>query len=76
MADLVPAASSENDSGWQLFYGDETEEYLDEPGNVTSIRLSDVLAFEPRLEEVFGSTAGTAFEWDESAIRFTEAEAG
>jgi hypothetical protein len=76
MADLVPAASSENDSGWQLFYGDETEEYLDEPGNVMSIRLSDVLAFEPRLEEVFGSTAGTALEWDESAIRFTEAEAG
>jgi hypothetical protein len=58
------------DSGWQLYYGDETEEYIDDARNIKLIKLADVLAFEPRLEKVFASKEGTAFEWDEETTDF------
>lgn len=53
---------AEQDSGWQLFYGDESEEYLSDSHNIAIISLSDALAFEPQLDRVFNGE-GEYFEY-------------
>lgn len=55
---------NERDSGWQLFYGDESDEYLDDVDNAAIVSLEDILAFEPLLEDVF-SSHGYAYEYSE-----------
>ena len=62
---------SEQDSGWQLFYGDESESYLDDVKNSTLASLETVLYFEPLLEEAFRGT-GTQYEYSEKLNRFVE----
>ena len=57
------------DSGWQLFYGDESESYLNEPNNCVIISLEEALQLEPRLEKVFLSEHD-AFEWSDAAADF------
>lgn len=59
------------DSGWQLFYGDEDEIYLNDSGNASIISLEQVLVFEPLLERVFGGT-GTSYEYSEIENKFLE----
>lgn len=61
------------DSGWQLFYGDEDETYLDNVDNATIISLEGALTFEPRLEKAFTSGLN-AFEWDEDENDFVAVE--
>ncbi len=65
--------NNEQDSGWQLFYGDETPQYLDDSNNATIISLEGVLSFEPLLERVFRSS-GYAYEFSESDNKFIEAK--
>lgn len=48
---------NENDSGWQLFYGDEDEQYLMDEDNTSLIPLGAVLQFEPLFEKVLLSNA-------------------
>lgn len=60
---------AEQDSGWQLFYGDESEEYLSDSDNITIICLDDVLAFEPQLDRVFNSE-GEYFEYSRKQKEF------
>jgi hypothetical protein len=62
---------NEQDSGWQLFYGDESPEYLDEPDNASIVSLENILSFEPLLEEVF-SSSGLAYEYSQSDNKFIE----
>lgn len=64
---------NEQDSGWQLFYGDEDQDYVDNADNSVLISLDKVLDFEPRLEKVFASDH-IAFEWDEEEIGFVEVD--
>lgn len=63
--------NNEQDSGWQLFYGDENEEYLDDPNNASIVSLEDVLSFEPLLESVF-SSSGHAYEYSAKLNKFIE----
>lgn len=46
---------NEVDSGWQLFYGDEDEAYLDDPNNAALFPLREMLRMEPLLNKVFSS---------------------
>ena len=46
---------NEVDSGWQLFYGDEDEEYLNDPNNAALFPLREMLRMEPLLDKVFAS---------------------
>jgi hypothetical protein len=62
---------NEQDSGWQLFYGDESPEYLDESDNASIVSLENILSFEPLLEEVFNSS-GLAYEYSQSDNKFIE----
>ena len=63
--------NNEQSSGWQLFYGDENEEYLDNPGNFRIVSLEYVLNFEPLLENVF-SSQGNAYEFNNKQNQFVE----
>lgn len=62
---------NEQDSGWQLFYGDEDEAYLNNSSNSTIIALKNALSFEPLLEEPFNK-GGTAYEYSKSKNAFIE----
>lgn len=64
---------NEQDSGWQLFFGDESPEYLDNADNATLISLEQVLSFEPLLETVFSDT-GNAYEYSASSNSFVRVE--
>lgn len=68
---LQDSPIDELDSGWQLYYGDEDEQYLDNHDNSTLITLENVLLFEPKLAKVFTSEHN-AFEWDENTKEFIE----
>lgn len=65
----------ENDSGWELFYGDEigNEEYCNNPENTLLITLDEVLDFEPLLEEPF-CKKGKAYKFNEEKNVFEEVE--
>jgi hypothetical protein len=67
----VPA--DELDSGWQLFYGDEDEKYLNDAANTRLMRLSEIMAFEPLLEIVFRSDWEAA-EYNGEKNAFVKAE--
>lgn len=41
-----------NDSGWQLFYGDEDNEYIRDSSNIKMITMAEALKKEPLLEYV------------------------
>lgn len=64
---------NEEDSGWQLFYGDEEDDYVNDSDNISIVKLKDVLNFEPLLEEVFASE-WEQFEYLEEENRFIEVE--
>ena len=63
--------NNEQDSGWQLFYGDESESYLDDAKNASVVSLKHVLTFEPLLEDVF-RCSGNAFEYSSRLNKFIE----
>jgi hypothetical protein len=65
----VPAAwlyreepDRDNDSGWRVFAGDETQEYTDDPRNATIMPLRELIGADPELEAVFEQPPGSAFE--------------
>lgn len=64
--------SRAEDSGWQFYYGDEDQDYLDIVDNCKIITLKEVLSFESRIEKVLKSTHH-AFEWSEKENDFIEA---
>ena len=68
---LQDSPLNEEDSGWQLYFGDEDEQYLDNYDNSTLITLENVLLFEPKLAKVFASEHN-AYEWDETTKDFVE----
>lgn len=63
----------ENDSGWQLFYGDEDDEYLDDPNMIVQLTIEQVLLFEPLLEVPFADK-GHAYEYVDEIKMFVEAD--
>lgn len=64
---------NDEDSGWQLYFGDEDEAYLDNYDNSTLVTLENVLLFEPKLDKVFAGQHN-AYEWDTATQDFVEIE--
>lgn len=63
----------EKDSGWQLFYGDEDDEYMENYENAMLISLNQALDFEPLLEYAF-IEKGRSYEYNQERNVFEEAE--
>jgi hypothetical protein len=64
----------ENDSGWRIFAGDETQAYVDDPANLALYNASTIVEAAPRLWDVLAEDAPIAFEWDEEAESFVVIE--
>lgn len=62
---------NEQDSGWQLFYGDEDQTYLDNPDHLVLISLESVLNFEPLAEKPFTEN-GLTYQYSEADNGFIE----
>lgn len=60
------------DSGWRFLFGDEDEEYLDNPENVKSVYPDEMLSINSQLEIVLGAPINSEFEWDEENMMYLE----
>ncbi len=60
------------DSGWRFLYGDEDEEYLDNPVNSEAVYPDDMLSINPFLEVILSAPVNTEFEWDAEQERYIE----
>jgi hypothetical protein len=60
------------DSGWRFLYGDEDEEYLDNPTNSETVYPEDMLPINPALDVLLSAPVGSEFEWDEEQQIYVE----
>jgi hypothetical protein len=60
------------DSGWRFLYGDEDEEYLDNPTHSEAIYPEDMLSINPALDVILGASVGLEFEWDDESEMYVE----
>jgi len=52
------------DSGWRFLYGDEDEDYLDNPDNTITKDLLEIIDWKPELKDVLSAKPGSDFEWN------------
>lgn len=52
----------DDDSGWRVYSGDESQEYLDDPANAAVLPLRDLIEAEPTLEPLLRTLAPAAYE--------------
>lgn len=60
------------DSGWRFLYGDEDEDYLENPENSEAVYPDDMLSLNPALEVILAAPVNTEFEWEEESQSFVE----
>jgi hypothetical protein len=53
---------NENDSGWRVFSGEETQEYADDPTNFAMYNASTIVELDPSIASVLDTPAPAAFE--------------
>jgi len=58
------------DSGWRFMFGDEDENYLDNPDNVITQDLSDIVEWKPELKDILTLRPGTELEWNQETEKF------
>jgi len=65
---------SDDDSGWRVFSGDESQEYADDPSNFALYNASTLLAQAPEVRAVIGHPYPVEFEWSDVDERFMSIE--
>jgi hypothetical protein len=60
------------DSGWRFLYGDEDEEYLEDPANTETIYPEQILSINPALDVILSAPTGSEFEWDDEQEMYIE----
>ncbi len=60
------------DSGWRFLYGDEDEDYLDNPTNSEAIYPEDILSINPALEVILSAPINMEFEWNDESQSYEE----
>ncbi|MDR1737466.1 MAG: DUF2185 domain-containing protein [Candidatus Symbiothrix sp.] len=60
------------DSGWRFLYGDEDDDYLDNPTHVETVYPEDMLSINPALDLVLGAPVGLEFEWNLDSETYDE----
>ena len=61
-------AEREQDSGWRVFAGDESQEYADDSRNAVLMPLRELLRLDSELESLFDEPHGAAFERAETGF--------
>ncbi|MDL2243663.1 DUF2185 domain-containing protein [Bacteroidales bacterium OttesenSCG-928-J19] len=60
------------DSGWRFLFGDEDEDYLDNPTNSEAIYPEFALTINPALDTILSAPIGSEFEWDEDNLQYQD----
>lgn len=60
------------DSGWRFLYGDEDQEYLDNPANNEAIYPEEMLSINPALDLILSASFNSEFEWDDESQAYIE----
>jgi hypothetical protein len=58
------------DSGWRFLFGDEDEDYLDNPDNSITKDLKEIVEWKPAIGEILKAYPGQDFEWNEEIGKF------
>lgn len=58
------------DSGWRFLFGDEEEDYLDNPNNTITKDLKEIVEWKPAIKEILKAYPGQDFEWDNEKQAF------
>ncbi len=61
------------DSGWRFFAGTESQEYLDDPDNMTIYDVNTIANYDPDIVSLLDSPCGAAFERDPDSGAFRPA---
>ena len=61
---------SDDDSGWRITAGDETDEYMDDPSNSAYVSLGSVLRQDDSFVDLLGTLAPCAFSRNAANQRF------
>lgn len=62
------------DSGWRIFAGIETQEYLDDANNSQFVSLGAILSQDDSIIDLLDAPIGTEFEWNEEKQIFEKIE--
>lgn len=65
---------NERDSGWRVFAGDESDEYVDGAENCSLMPLRELISADPSVEAVLTEPAPAAFERDSRDDDFVRAD--
>lgn len=60
------------DSGWRFLYGDEDEDYLDNPDNSETQDLPVILEWKTELKAIISMRRGLEFEWNSETEKFEQ----
>ena len=63
---------NDEDSGWRIMAGDESQEYMDETDNISWVSLGAVLREDDSFLDLLEAPVGSFFELDRAAGRFVE----
>ena len=55
-------SDNDNDSGWRVFSGDETQEYADDARNFDTYNADTILQIDPSIGALLAAPAPVAFE--------------
>lgn len=66
------APDRDDDSGWRIMAGDESQDYMDDPDNIAYVSLGAVLSRDDAFVALLDSAVGSAFE--RSGTLFVQAD--
>ena len=61
---------SEEESGWCMMAGDESEEYMQDAKNICYVSLGAVLNEDDEFVDLLASPVGSEYEWDDASEKF------
>lgn len=61
---------ADDDSGWRIMCGDELQEYMDKPENLSVVSLGAVLREDDRIVDLLDEPIGSFFEFDPASGTF------
>jgi hypothetical protein len=67
---------AEMDSGWRFFSGEESQEYVDNPGNLDLYDVNTIANYDPEIIPYLNEPIGSAFERDAVSGSFRKVESG
>jgi len=68
--------SNQQDSGWRFFCGDESQEYTDNPDNITIYDIKTLLEIDSSIKPYLNSNAGSAYERQNELDNFIVSDFG